>query len=66
MTNEYPKNDDWHDDMLYAFDVAADAIDTEEFGGDNADRQMAAFREVAKRIRAMGKRYEQRRNSANG
>lgn len=48
---------DWHDDMLHAFETAADGIESECFGGANADRQNAAYREVGKRIRAMAKRY---------
>jgi len=48
----------WHDDMMHAFETAAELIDSEEFGGENADRQMAAYAEVAKRIRSMMKRYQ--------
>ena len=57
----YQDDPEWDDDMLYAFESAAGLMDQEEFGGENAERQEAAFREVAKRIRAMASRYNRRR-----
>jgi len=60
MTSIDHNSAEWHEDMLHAFDTAADAMEAEEFGGDNADRQNMAYREVATRIRNMGKRYERR------
>jgi len=49
-----------HDDLLYAFEAAAVCMDDEEFGGDEPEKQNAAFREVARRIRAMADRYERK------
>ncbi|WP_417459141.1 hypothetical protein [Kordiimonas sp.] len=60
MSDDHKRHPEWDLDMLYAFEAAAELIDQEEFGGDNADRQKAAYQEVAKRIRAMGKRYEKK------
>jgi hypothetical protein len=53
----WPKDEAWHDDMVYAFDTAISLLDQEEFSGDNADRQMAAFQDVINRIKGMRSRY---------
>lgn len=53
----WPKDDAWHEDMCYAFDTAISLLDQEEFSGDNAARQMAAYQEVIKRISRMRSRY---------
>jgi len=53
----WPVDSDWHDDMVYAFDAAISLLDQEEFSGDNAARQMAAFQDVIKRIKKMKTRY---------
>lgn len=39
------------DDLLYAYSVAADCIDNEEWAEDDGGKQVAAYREVAKRLR---------------
>lgn len=59
-TAVHRKDPEWDNDMMFAFETAAELIDNEEFGGENADRQMAAYREVAKQIRTLGRRYERR------
>jgi len=53
----YASDPEWHDDMMHAFDTAVNCMESEEFGGDNAERQEAAYREVAKRLRRMAARY---------
>lgn len=54
---DFRNDPEWGDDMLYAFEIAASCMAEETFPGDNPERQNAAFREVAKRIRAMARRY---------
>jgi len=54
---KYPKDEAWHDDMIYAFDAAISLLDQEEFSGDNVERQMAAFQDVIRRIKKMRARY---------
>lgn len=64
MTRQFPDDELWQIDMDYAFEQAACCIEDAEYGGtyDHVEyaRQEAAFQEVAKRIRAMGKRYNAR------
>ncbi len=40
------------DDILYAYELAADFLEAEEWPEDDGGAQVAAFREVAKRLRA--------------
>jgi len=56
-TLNLPQNPEWHEDMMHAFDTAVNCMESEEFGGDNAERQEAAYREVATRLRRMAARY---------
>ena len=39
------------DDLMYAYEQAADFLDAEEWPEDDGGAQMAAYREVAKRLR---------------
>lgn len=59
---DWSQDPEWHADMIHAFDTAAELIDSEEFGGDESvvGRQEAAYHEVARRIRIMAQRYENR------
>lgn len=61
---QFPDDDDWRDDMAYAFEELAVVADDTYYSSGTPDenaRQDAAFEEVAKRIRAMGKRYAKRK-----
>jgi hypothetical protein len=51
--SKYKDDPEWPHDLAYAMEQAADFLDAEEFGGDNRERQEAAFREVSVRIRKM-------------
>ena len=45
-----------YDDLHWALEYAADMLDTEEWPEDDGGKQVAAYREAAKRIRRMAKR----------
>lgn len=52
------------DDLLYAYECAADFLDAEEWPEDDGGRQVAAYREVARRLRATAARINARTKSA--
>lgn len=60
---KYQSDPEWHHDIAYAIEQAADFLDAEEFGGDNRERQEAAYREVASRLRKMLMRHLRRSKS---
>lgn len=64
MTKQFPDDDDWHDDMAYAFEELAVVADGTSYSSGTPEgdaRQNAAFREAAKMIRAMADRYAKRK-----
>jgi len=50
------------DDILFAYEEAANCLELSEYGGDHPDPQNAAYREVARRIRAAAKRINLKQN----
>lgn len=44
------------DDLMYAYEQAADFLDAEEWPEDDGGAQVAAYREVAKRLRRVSAR----------
>ena len=52
------------DDLEWALESAATFLDAEEWPGERREEQQAAYREAAKRIRAMVKRSVMRRRAA--
>lgn len=50
-----------HDDLLYAYECAADFLEAEEWPEADGGRQVAAYREVAKRLRATAARMDARK-----
>jgi len=45
-----------NDDMLFAMEYTVDFLEAEEFGGDDDGEQVAAYRELSKRIQKMRSR----------
>lgn len=45
------------EDLAYAYATAANTMEHEEFGGDNAKAQNLAYREVAKRLHRLANHY---------
>ena len=50
------------DDILFAYEEAANCLEMSEFAGDNPEPQDAAYKEVARRIRAAAKRINLKQN----
>lgn len=64
MTQQFPDDDDWRDDMEYAFEELAVVAENTSYSSGTPEgnaRQNAAFQEVAKMIRAMAQRYAKRK-----
>lgn len=70
QTTPTNSGEEWDDAVMYAMETAADSIEDWEYGGavDKADFQLhrRAAKEVAKRIRRMVKRYNNKRAPNQG
>lgn len=67
MTQQFPDDDAWRDDMVHAFEELAVVADETSYSSGTPEgnaRQNAAFQEVAKMIRAMADRYAKRKRGA--
>ena len=53
----YVNDPEWGNDIAYAMNSAIEYLESEQFGGENAERQVAAYKEVARRIRRMMDRH---------
>lgn len=48
------------DDLAYAFECAADFLEAEEWPEDDGGKQVAAYREAAKRVRRQANYYRRK------
>lgn len=52
------------DDLAYAFECAADFLEAEEWPEDDGGKQVAAYREAAKRVRRQADHYRRKAHDA--